>query len=412
MRALSGHLIVKIAMNDFRLTWKERSSAIWIFLMPLAFIFFFGISFRSSQHSTPKAKLTIDNEDEGFLPGRLIELLRRENLYLVDADTLAPGDRAVRTLLIPPGFTDKILSREKTGVILRKDEGSNINAGEAVSVAVFRGLAGLVTSLLVIEEGVISSGGGRIVLDGDEVRGNLKSMVDADRAYLPYLESKIDSILAIDRAVRVRAVTAGREREIPRGFQSSVPGNLVMFVLMSMLFAGAGLSAERADGILRRLGMTPAGKGDVVAGKILGRMMVSGLQIAFLLASGKILFGISLGGGIPALLILMAAFALCTGALSIFFGALFRNPDQVIGFAIVTSLVMAALGGCWWPLEVVSTPFRVIAFLFPTGWALNGLHRILSFGQGISSIAPHAAVLVLFALVFMAAAGRRMKWEI
>ncbi|MBN1163348.1 MAG: hypothetical protein JXB45_02105, partial [Candidatus Krumholzibacteriota bacterium] len=92
--------ISRIAENDFRLTWKERSVVIWIFLMPLAFMFFFGLSFRGpSAGGRPKASLTVDNKDPGSLSPRLLDLLRLEHIDLRDS-SLA-GEEVVRTLEIP-----------------------------------------------------------------------------------------------------------------------------------------------------------------------------------------------------------------------------------------------------------------------------------------------------------------------
>ncbi|MCK4236839.1 MAG: ABC transporter permease, partial [Candidatus Krumholzibacteria bacterium] len=88
------------------------------------------------------------------------------------------------------------------------------------------------------------------------------------------------------------------------------------------------------------------------------------------------------------------------------------NPDQVSGFAVITSLVMAALGGCWWPIEVVSKPFQILSFVFPTGWAINGLHKVISFGYGITEISSNLIVLAAFGVVFVIAASRKLRWDL
>ena len=157
--------------------------------------------------------------------------------------------------------------------------------------------------------------------------------------------------------------------------------------------------------------MTIAGKKEVVIGKLLGRMMVSSIQILVLLILGKVLFNISIGNDIPALILLMLSFAFCCGSISILFGSLFRSPDQMTGIAVTFTLVLSALGGCWWPLEVVSRPFRIIAFFLPTGWAMDGIHKLISFGYGFSAVAGHIIVLTLFGIVFIYFASRNLKWE-
>jgi ABC-2 type transport system permease protein len=166
---------------------------------------------------------------------------------------------------------------------------------------------------------------------------------------------------------------------------------------------------ERSTGVLRRYAYAPAGKGSIIIGKLLGRMLIAFVQILFLLLVGKYLFRISLGSSAGALVVLMFVFAFCTGAFGIFFGALFRNPEQVSAVSIIATLAMSALGGCWWPIELVPSAFKTIAFLFPTGWAMDGIHKIISFGYGMGAIALDAVVLAGFGAAFVLLASWRLR---
>ncbi len=404
-------LITRIAGCDFRMTWKDKSVIIWIILMPVAFMFVFGQMNRGGSYSTPKATLTVDNHDTGPVSAGLIESLRRENFHIVDADSLAPDEKAVRTLVIPEGFSKKVFSRERVELVLRKDKGSNMQAGEAVSVAIVRGLIKTVSSLIEVESEMIGGKNGFIDIRGDTLYGNLQFVIENIEGSEVSIAAGIDSIVARNPIVTVKPETASRLREIPSGFQGSVPGNLVMFVLMGMVFSGAAITEERNSGVLRRMGMTIAGKREVVIGKLMGRMMVGGIQILVLLVIGRFFFHISIGRDIPALILLMFAFAFCCGSISILFGALFRNPDHMTGVAVTVTLAMSALGGCWWPLEVVSKPFKVVAFLLPTGWAIDGIHRLISFGYGLASVTGHITVLILFGIIFITIASAKLRWD-
>ncbi len=399
---------MSIAACDFRLTWKERGTLIWIFIMPLVFIFVFG-QIKGGSSSDPKATLTIEDNDKGPVSKALIASLGRENLDLV-FDVPEEGS-AVRTLVIPEDFSRNVLSRERTKLLIRRDNGSNVEAGQAAEVAVMRAMIKTVSALLDVENGVIMSGDGAIRIQGDSLSGNLYSYIEARPGAAAEMESQLDSIIARTPVVTVSTASAGKAQEIPSGFQSSVPSMLVMFVLMGMAFSGVAITIERRSGILARTAVSPAGKGDIIAGKLGGRMMVGLTQIAVLLLAGRFLFGVSLGNDMLALVVLMASFAYCCGAFSLLFGSVFSNPDQVTGFAIITTLVMSALGGCWWPLEVVPHPFRIVAFCLPTGWAMNGIHKIISFGYGFGSVAPHIIVLILFGTAFLMIASFKLRPE-
>ncbi|MDD4856564.1 MAG: ABC transporter permease [Candidatus Krumholzibacteria bacterium] len=400
-------VIFHIAANDFRLTLKARGIIAWIFAMPLVFMLVFGLAMKGSSGTDRKARLTVDNRDAGFISRSLIEELRAEPLDVVDS--LKAGESAIRTLVIPEGFTEDVLARRKVALELQKESGADVEASAAVNAAVFRCLLRVVSPLIEMEAGMLERGTKGFAFKGDSLAGSPFEASLADPRLLGQIEAGLDSLRAEPSLVTLRSTAAGALRKVPSGFQSSVPGSLVMFVLMTMVFSGAAITVERSTGVLRRYAYSPAGKGSIIVGKLLGRMLIAFVQIVFLLLVGKYLFRISLGSSTGALVVLMFVFAFCTGAFGILFGSLFRNPEQVSAISIIATLAMSALGGCWWPIELVPRAFKTIAFVFPTGWAMDGIHKIISFGYGMGAIAPDAAVLAGFGAAFVLLASWRLR---
>jgi ABC-type multidrug transport system permease subunit len=407
MRTSAMRAVSLIAANDFRLTLKARGVILWTFAMPVVFMLAFGLAFRGTSGGVQKARLTVENRDPGFLSRALVEELRREPLDVVDS--LAAGEKAIRTLVIPEDFTRNVLDRSRVVLTLVKDEDADIGAGEAVKAAVFRCLLRVASPLIEIESGMLERGTKGFSYLGDSLAGSPYRASLADPGLLVRVETRIDSLLAEPSLVTLRSTEAGRLVRAPSGFQSSVPGNLVMFVLMTMVFSGAVITVERQTGVLRRYAYTPAGKTTVLFGKLLGRMFIAVVQIAFLLLVGKLVFRISLGTSTGALVLIMTMFAFCTGAFGMFFGSLFRNPEQVSALSIIATMTMSALGGCWWSIELVPRAFKIVSFAFPTGWAMNGIHKIISFGYGLSAVALDAAALAGFGVAFVLLAAWKLK---
>jgi ABC-type multidrug transport system permease subunit len=73
-------------------------------------------------------------------------------------------------------------------------------------------------------------------------------------------------------------------------------------------------------------------------------------------------------------------------------------------------MVMGALGGCWWPLEVVSDTMSTIGHFFPTAWTMDALHRLISFGGELSEITQELAVLAGFGVVANFGAARFFRF--
>jgi ABC-type multidrug transport system permease subunit len=84
------------------------------------------------------------------------------------------------------------------------------------------------------------------------------------------------------------------------------------------------------------------------------------------------------------------------GSLGVLVGSLVAKPDRVNGICVLASLLMAALGGCWWPLEIGPPSLKTVSLCLPTGWALQALHQLISFGSGFSAVLIPLAVLAAF----------------
>jgi ABC-2 type transport system permease protein len=63
-------------------------------------------------------------------------------------------------------------------------------------------------------------------------------------------------------------------------------------------------------------------------------------------------------------------------------------------------MLMALLGGCWYPIELFPEFVRTVVKVIPTTWAMQGLLDIVLRGQGLPAVLPEAAVLLGFAAIF------------
>ncbi|HEU5321915.1 MAG TPA: ABC transporter permease, partial [Methylomirabilota bacterium] len=207
--------------------------------------------------------------------------------------------------------------------------------------------------------------------------------------------------------VRLDVTTAGRGRPVPAGLAQSVPGTLTMIVLMmTMIYGGIFLAIEKRSGLLRRQMGLPIGRGGLIAGTLGGRLLVAGVQIVVLLLAGRLIFDVDFGASPAGLALLLTTYAFSVAGLATFFGAVFRTPEQAAATGWVTSMVMAAMGGCWWPGEIVPRWLWHAAHIFPTTWAMDAFHALISFGRGIEGVVLPAAVLLGFGLVFSALGAR------
>jgi len=214
------------------------------------------------------------------------------------------------------------------------------------------------------------------------------------------------------RLVSLEVSSAGKRKDPPVGFEQAVPGTLVMFTLL-VLFTSGGVSllVERRQGILRRLASSPMSRGAVVLGKWGARFSLGLVQIVFAMAAGKILFRVSWGDHLGAILLLLAAYASLAALLGLLLGNFARSDGQVIGLGVIASNVIAALGGCWWPIEITPRWTQNLALVFPTGWAMDALHKLMSFGDSPMAIVPHIAAFLIASLVAGYVLARTFRFQ-
>jgi ABC-type multidrug transport system permease subunit len=186
---------------------------------------------------------------------------------------------------------------------------------------------------------------------------------------------------------------------------------LVMFVLLAMLTTGGvSLLEERRHGLLRRLAAAPMSRGALLAGKLGSRLALGWIQTAGAMAAGTLLFRVDWGSALWAVAVVLAVYgALCSLA-GMLLGNEGNSPGAVIGMGVIASNVLAALGGCWWPREIMPLWAQRVALALPTGWAMDALHRLMSFGGAPYEVLPHLVALSAAALVSGWVLARRFRF--
>jgi len=370
--------VLRIALNDVRVVLKDRMIVVWWLAMPLAFVFMFSFIVRDgTQDGT---WLPVVKFDEHELADVFIDQLRAEKYWI---DVKLAGDEQYikdwsQALVVPRDFSQDLLAGRRVDLCLTEGQGSPEKhlAAQTLLVRALIRFNAAVASVDLIERGW-----------SEESKNDLL----AEFAKTPQLTVETKQHFSL--------------RPPPSGFAFTLPAYVVMFtMMMTIMYGGITLVYERSQKRISRLVAAPVSVPEIFAGKLLGRMIQPVLQGGLLIAAGVTIFGVNLGDHPLALAPVILCFAFFCGALGLLFGVLFRTEQQVSGFAILATMVLAALGGCWWPLEVAPPAFRTIALFTPSYWALQGLHDVMSFGKSWPDVLPECAVLVAIGAVLTAIA--------
>jgi ABC-type multidrug transport system permease subunit len=387
--------IAVLAVNDLRLTIRDRAAFVWMLLLPIALMWMFGAMNRGGG-APPKVSLGVEDRDHGWLARALVQELAGEKITLTEIQPVGKGakgaggqyEKPPRTLVIPQGFTVNVLAGRQQKLRLESAQGTSGDFSLAAQVDVVRAIVRIV---------------GRLAEMGPPAAGDPQG-IERQRAFA--------ALAKRPPLVTVAASTAGSGHPVPQGFAQSVPGTLTMTVLMMTLIYGAVfLTLEKRQGMIRRQATLPLPRSAVFLGKLVGRLLLATVQAVLLLLAGRYLFGVSLGSSPAGLAVLLGAYLLAVAALSTLLGAVLSTPEQASAVGWVSSMVLAALGGCWWPSEVMPRWLWRSAHVLPTPWAMDGLHALLSFGRGLDAVLLPAAALLGFAALFALLGARFLRLD-
>jgi len=185
-------------------------------------------------------------------------------------------------------------------------------------------------------------------------------------------------------------------------FDLQVPGFAVTFLLIGMLMGvSLALIDERDWGTLDRLRAAAAPLGATFAGKLLARFAIGLVQMVVLFAAGWVFFGISLGPSPLALVIPSAAIAFAGAAFGLVVAGIGRTRDAVLPVGAIVIMTMAAVGGCWWPIDFEPQWMQTVALAAPTTWAMRAFNNLMIRGLSTSSALLPSAVNLAYGFVYM-----------
>jgi ABC-2 type transport system permease protein len=215
--------------------------------------------------------------------------------------------------------------------------------------------------------------------------------------------------------VEVRFVQSGEPQgatafeSLQVGLGQSVPGMGSMFVMFTVFGAMTALVVERKEWTLQRLASMPISKAQLLGGKILARFSLGLLQFLVVFAVGMAI-GMPLGESPLGLVLTAVAFTMAVTALSFALGSRLDNEQQASGFGLLLSLILAPLGGAWWPLSIVPEFMRVAGHISPIAWSMDAFTSLIFEGGGVNEILLPLAVLSGFSILAFALAVRNFRY--
>jgi len=394
--------ILAIIWKDAKLRFD--SPAAWLFFLILPIVFTVVLGGGTGAPKDPRIRLVVVDQANSPLSAELLaglgksEAVRPEVLPLSKAEGEFSKRRVSAVLVIPAEFDLPHLEGGKIELELRQrpNNMNALSAYRAVTAAINRlGSAADIANASVSEAGRIKP------FASDAARQ------DYFEAVLQEAQTQMSA--APNRLTVIRGSTKDQIEYDPQANSSA--GQLITWVFIPLIGISGLFAMERQKGTLRRLLTTPTEKATYLLGTILGQVVMALVQMLLLIAFGIAVMKLDWGQSPAALAAMLIASSLAAAALGTTLGTFVKTEGQAGGLSIMLGMVMALLGGCWYPLELFPQFVRTAVKILPTNWAMQGMLDIVVRGQGLGGVAPEAGVLLGFAALFFLIGVWRFRYE-
>jgi len=402
--------LLAIAWNDVLVEYKEPVTWIFFLALPLVFTTLIGSALGNTSgggSSTPGIVVPVADLDDSQESAALLQTLEDGGVLApqvyytrAEAQTSFEEDELSAMLVIPAGFGADLEANRTAELNLTEQAGST--TGLTVEQAVQTAAGHLQYAVSI---------GYASAAQAAELQPFASP--EEEQAYRLSAQQSASDLLADPPVISamVQGQVVETEPTTMDGFSQGSAGQLVTWVLITLLAGSEVFVNERLGGTLRRLLATPTSKATILLGKVISRFGQGMVQMIVLVGFGGLVLGVNWGSSLPALAILLVSFGLTGTALGLMLGAFARTRAQASGFSILFSMLLGSLGGAWWPLEITPQAYQTVVSVLPSTWAMRGLTDVILRNAGVVDILPTAGILLAFAAVFFTIGAWKLKFE-
>jgi ABC-2 type transport system permease protein len=397
----------KIVAIIFKDTLVRFTSPVeWLFFLILPIIFTLVIGASSGPDEDQRVDMHVVDQAQNSLSAALISALENSSSVNPKLVTLDEGlkdfnNRKISAvLIIPENFNQTALLNHEAELELRQLPN---NTEAMIAQQAVQAVLGRVGSTVDIANASL--------VKAESLPNFSFASAEARQTYFDQSLAQAQTLMdeAPNRLTEIKGNTKDSITFDARSNASA--GQIITWVFVPLIGLSASFAYERQKGTLRRLLTTPTSKAMFLFGTITGQVLTAIVQMVLLVLFGIFVMKLNWGHAPLALAVILISAALAAAALGTMLGTFVKTEGQANGLSIMFGMVMALMGGCWYPLELFPQTVQQVVKVLPTTWAMQGLLDIVLRGQGLAGILPEAGVLLAFALVFFVIGILRFKYE-
>ena len=381
MKSATLNGIASVAYKELLHIYRDRRVLILLLILPPLFTLIFGHAFETTEPTNVPALLI--NRDETPRTQRLIDVVLQNKTFnwriaspsiTNQSDLLGYGVQTA--LVVPSGWSESLSNGNPQPLILYLD-GSDTNTASG------------------LEGSVQQSIGTFQMKERDVLIDSLPAEVFELGKQLPVDIRKQFTSLMETWTVDPRILYNPKSRYI----DYVVPGVIGLILqLLTVTLMACTIARERESGTLYQLLVTSLRRREIVIGKILPYLAVSGFLVVMITAVAAWHFGVRFYQ--PAALALICfLFLLCSLGLGLLISTFSRTQAQAIQFSVFFLLPVFVLSGAFAPLDQLPGGIRYVSEIFPLTHFCRAFRLVNMYHAGVSFYAIDLIVLLFGAII-------------
>lgn len=397
--------------KDYLLLVRDVAGLLLMFLMPILLV----ILMSSLQDSTfnvvndVHVPLLLVNKDKGELGNAIDKEITRSGIFKIKREinghspTLEEVEKAVATsdfllgIYLPENTTEKIKTNVSKYVVCAFNGIEKLPPLEAVDLSIFIDPTARSSFYSVIMSTV------RERAQKVQFEFVLKEITKEVNRLSPI---PISTNQFTGDQVNIKAQFAKLEgnKIVPNSVQHNVPAWTLFAIFFIVISLSGSIIKEREDGSFTRLLTMPCTYQEYLLSKATIYIIVGLLQFAVMILIGIFilpLFGLEslkLGSSIPALFLLALSASIAAIGFGLCIGNIATTNQQSAVFGSISVVIMAAVGGVWVPIFLMTETMQTISKLSPMNWGLSGFYSLFLRDEGFWAILPECGALILFGI--------------
>ncbi len=378
--------IWNVALWKTRWMFKEKSTWINLFILPIVFALIFGGMQSDNPNKDALIKVGMVNGNTQVSEEILTDVLAHQ--LTADMVSFTTKDKAVQALkngdisalvFWPKNFEKNWVKGEKTPWTLVYEKQTSQN--------------------FLLEQNMqqLMVGLNAVTIMGKNPEMTASEQVDK---WLTNWQHYRDSNISVE-------VQYGKQ-EGTSAFSRVFVGFAIMFLMFALNQSASTILEEKEIGTWQRMLIAPLKKSQLLIGNILHFLLLGLTQFIVLMIFTSIVFKVNWGHYLDTL-IFTGLIILTVSGLGFMLATIVKTKAQqnVLGSVVIT--VSCMLGGVYWPLSFVSATMRKIGNFVPQKWAMDGLMELMSGGYRLFDVMYSVEILLLFLIVFYTIAFIRIR---